>query len=70
MPNSVNGEDLCQANRVIVYLGDEADDSDQAFEDIHVTAEDELTNSSISEKSQTAILKLLKRPWFQRIWVS
>jgi hypothetical protein len=59
-----------QANRVIVYLGNEADGSDQAFEDIRVAAEDEPTNSSISEKSQTAILKLLKRPWFQRIWVS
>ena len=59
-----------QANRVIVYLGDAADDSDQALQDIRAAAEDGPTNSSISEKTQKAILKLFKRPWFQRIWVS
>jgi hypothetical protein len=59
-----------QANRVIVYLGKAADDSDQALEDIRIAAEDGSTNPSISEKSQKAILKLLKRLWFQRIWVS
>jgi hypothetical protein len=59
-----------QANRVIVYLGEAADDSDQALQDIRVAAEDESTNSSNSEKSQKAILKLLERPWFRRIWVS
>jgi hypothetical protein len=59
-----------QANRVVVYLGVAADASDQALEDIRVAAEDESTNLSISEKSQKVILKLLERPWFQRIWVS
>jgi hypothetical protein len=59
-----------QANRVIVYLGEAADDSDQALEDICIAAEDESTTSSKSEKSQKSILELLKRPWFQRIWVS
>jgi hypothetical protein len=59
-----------QANRVIVYLGEAADDSDQALEDVRGAAENESANSSISEKSQKAILKLLERPWFQRIWVS
>jgi hypothetical protein len=59
-----------QANRVIVYLGDSAHNSDQALEDIRIAAEDGSTNSSISEKRQEAILKLLERPWFRRIWVS
>ena len=58
-----------QADRVIVWLGKAADDSDQALEDIRVAAEGEFTNSSNNEKSQKAILKLLKRPWFRRIWV-
>jgi hypothetical protein len=58
------------ANRVVVYLGEAADDSDQALEDIRVSAGDESTKSSISEKSQEAVLKLVKRQWFRRIWVS
>ncbi|KAM0158435.1 hypothetical protein ACHAPG_004113 [Botrytis cinerea] len=80
------------ANRVIVYLGEAADDSDQALESIRVAAEDESTEDEsvegesvefestrgespeaelegINETSQRGILKLLKRPWFQRIWV-
>jgi hypothetical protein len=59
-----------QANRVIVYLGEAADNSDLAFEDIRIAAEDESTNLSHSEEGQKAILKLLERPWFRRIWVS
>ncbi len=59
-----------QANRVVVYLGEAVDDSDQALEDIRVAAEDESTILLKSERSQKAILKLLERPWFQRIWVS
>lgn len=79
-----------QADRVIVYLGEAADGSDQALEDIRVAAEDEgvatedenvvteveivavkdeSTSLSNSERSQEAILKLLMRPWFRRIWV-
>ena len=58
-----------QANHVIIWLGEAADNSDQAFEDIRVAAEDEFTNSLIEETSQKAILKLLERLWFRRIWV-
>ena len=58
-----------QANRVIVWLGEEADNSDQALEDIRVAAEGDFMNSSNNKKSQKAILKLLERPWFRRIWV-
>jgi hypothetical protein len=59
-----------QANRVIVYLGEAVNDSDQALEDIRVAAEDESTTLSKSKKSQESILKLLEKPWFRRIWVS
>jgi len=59
-----------QANRVIVYLGEATHNSDQAFEDIRAATEDRPANSSISKKSQDAILKLLERSWFRRIWVS
>ncbi|KIM99850.1 hypothetical protein OIDMADRAFT_125975 [Oidiodendron maius Zn] len=58
-----------QANRVIVYLGEAADDSDQALEDIRVAAEDDSVNSSNNRQRQSAIFKLLERPWFRRIWV-
>ncbi|OCL01779.1 hypothetical protein AOQ84DRAFT_328482, partial [Glonium stellatum] len=58
-----------QANRVIVWLGEAADNSDQALEDIRVAAESECTNSLNNENSQKAILRLLERPWFRRIWV-
>jgi hypothetical protein len=59
-----------QANRVIVHLGEAAEDSDQALEDIRVAAEDESLNLLQSEKSQKDIIKLLERPWFRRIWVT
>ena len=58
-----------QASRVIIWLGEGTDDSDQAFEDICNAAEDEGTNS-LKETNQKAILKLLERSWFRRIWVS
>ncbi|KAE9363923.1 HET-domain-containing protein [Stipitochalara longipes BDJ] len=58
-----------QANRVIVYLGEPADDSDQALEYIRAAAVDESKTSFKSEKSQNAILRLLEQPWFRRIWV-
>ncbi|CZR58311.1 related to heterokaryon incompatibility protein [Phialocephala subalpina] len=58
-----------QANRVIVWLGEAADDSDRAIEEIRVTASKKSTNSSNNETIQQAILKLLQRPWFRRIWV-
>ncbi|KAF7862501.1 hypothetical protein EAF04_007374 [Stromatinia cepivora] len=56
------------ADRVIVYLGEAADNSDQALKSIRV-AEDEFMSSMISTENKKQILELLKRPWFQRIWV-
>jgi hypothetical protein len=55
-----------QANRVIVWLGKAEDDSNRAFEAIRSVAEDESTDVSSSQK---AVLALLQRPWFERIWV-
>ena len=59
-----------KASRVIVWLGEAAGDSDQALEIIRKATEEEHTNSAIDETNQQAILNLLKRQWFQRIWVS
>jgi hypothetical protein len=57
------------ANRVIVWLGERADDSDQAVEEIRAAAGKKSTNSSENQTIQKAILRLLQRPWFRRIWV-
>jgi hypothetical protein len=57
-----------QANRVIIWLGEAADDSDLAVEEIRVAGSKKSMNSS-NEKIQRAILALLGRPWFRRIWV-
>ncbi|KAL8295073.1 hypothetical protein RB600_000848 [Gaeumannomyces tritici] len=74
-----------KANRVIVWLGDAADNGDQALEAIRMAAQEQHTNSAIyepnhqatlaqtnssnNEANKQAILRLLQRPWFQRIWV-
>ncbi|KAF1957119.1 ankyrin [Byssothecium circinans] len=55
-----------QANRVIVWLGKEEDDSNQALEIIRSVAEDGSINVANNQK---AVLGLLQRPWFERIWV-
>ncbi|CAD6442099.1 793e49d4-ccd2-4d74-b9fa-d4cb86995273 [Sclerotinia trifoliorum] len=60
-----------QANRVIVYLGKAADDSDLALESIRIGAEGENFISDFVDYNMAgkSFLELLKRPWFQRIWV-
>ncbi|RYP52665.1 hypothetical protein DL768_002221 [Monosporascus sp. mg162] len=63
-----------KASRVIVWLGEAAADSDQAIEYIRTAAVEEsskslVDESLVNETSQQAILTLLQRPWFQRIWV-
>jgi hypothetical protein len=57
-----------QANRVVVWLGDSADDSDLALEEIRVARDKHFTESN-NERIQQAVLALLQRPWFERIWV-
>lgn len=58
-----------QANRVVVWLGGAADDSDLALEEIRTARGKKSTNSLDSERIQQAVLTLLQRPWFRRIWV-
>ncbi|KAL8303409.1 hypothetical protein RB594_008411 [Gaeumannomyces avenae] len=57
------------ASRVIVWLGKAASDSDQAFEALRRAAGGRRAPPAIDEPTQQAILTLLERPWFQRIWV-
>jgi hypothetical protein len=58
-----------KASRVIVWLGEAASDSNQALRVLRKAAEEQYANSAIGETNQRAILALLERPWFQRIWV-
>jgi hypothetical protein len=60
-----------QANRVVVWLGEAADDSDLAFEEIRVAGgkKSKSTNPLDCGSIQQAVLALLQRPWFRRIWV-
>ena len=58
-----------EANRVIIWLGETADDSDRAIEEIRIASGNKSTHSSNDETAQQAILALLQRPWFRRIWV-
>jgi hypothetical protein len=58
-----------KANRVIVWLGEAADGSDEVIEEIRATASKKSTSSLNGETIQPKILALLQRPWFRRIWV-
>ena len=57
-----------KASRVIVWLGETADDSDGALEAIR-TARKKFIISPNEEMIPKAILILLQRSWFRRIWV-
>jgi hypothetical protein len=57
------------SNRVVVWLEDAADDSDLAFEEIRVAGGNKSINSLHNKTIQQAVLALLQRPWFRRIWV-
>ena len=54
-----------QAHRVTVWLGQAADNSDRAVEEIRAAAGNNSTNPSNNETIQQAILTLLQRPWFR-----
>ena len=56
-----------KANRVVVWLGEAADNSDRAFEEIRTRRKG--LEFSDNEVIQQAVLALLQRPWFRRIWV-
>jgi hypothetical protein len=59
-----------KAARVLVWLGETEDNSDIALERIRIAAENESPDSLNDKTIQQAILALLQRPWFRRIWVS
>ena len=56
-----------KASRVIIWLGERANNSNVALEAIRAAGKP--TNTSNKEMIQQAILPLLQRPWFRRIWV-
>jgi len=57
-----------QASRVLVWLGEAANNSGQALEEIRAAGRKAI-HSLNNETIQLAVLKLLERDWFQRIWV-
>ncbi|RDW64095.1 hypothetical protein BP5796_10597 [Coleophoma crateriformis] len=57
------------ANCVLVWLGEEADDSDQVLEELRVTGRKKAANFAYEETVQESVVKLLRRDWFLRIWV-
>ncbi|QRD91843.1 heterokaryon incompatibility protein-domain-containing protein [Aspergillus flavus] len=64
----------CKASYVIVWLGKAADHSDRALDTIRLAAKNtssgcESTTPWGKETNTTAVLMLLQRPWFRRVWV-
>lgn len=58
-----------KSSRVLVWLGQAETDGDHALEAIRVAAEERSVKPSMDKTNREAILRLLQRPWFQRIWV-
>lgn len=58
-----------RAHRVIVWLGDVSDDTEGALENIQYAAIDRPAKNSNRQIDQSAVSNLLRREWFQRIWV-
>jgi hypothetical protein len=58
-----------KAHRVLVWLGEAADDIEGALEDIQRAANEESTEHLYKKMNEKAIFNLLQRQWFQRIWV-
>jgi hypothetical protein len=58
-----------QANRVVIWLGEAAEDSDLALKEICLAGGKKPTTLLDNERIKLAVLALLQRPWFRRIWV-
>jgi hypothetical protein len=59
-----------QASCVVVWLGEAADNSDLALEEICIAAGGRMDSQSSNKNvAGKALLALLQRPWFRRIWV-
>jgi hypothetical protein len=56
-----------KAARILVWLGETADNSDVALESIRVAAEIESLDSMNEATIEQTALPLLQRPWFRRI---
>jgi hypothetical protein len=59
-----------QASCVIVWLGEAAENSDQALDKICITGCEGSLPSTDNEAFKKPVLTLLQRQWFRRIWVS
>jgi hypothetical protein len=63
-----------QASRVVVWLGEAGDErGGSALQEIRRVAAEEMSGSSelkISAETKQGVLALLRRQWFERIWVS
>ncbi|KAH8725716.1 heterokaryon incompatibility protein-domain-containing protein, partial [Phaeosphaeriaceae sp. PMI808] len=57
-----------KASHVIVWLGEAQDHGDRALELIRIAGKNSVNSSNAGPFDQ-AILQLLERPWFRRIWV-
>jgi len=61
---------FAKASRVIVWLGEAKDNSDEALRAIHAAAATtKIAKSPTDEVVKSAILALLKREWYGRVWV-
>lgn len=58
-----------KANCVLVWLGEAADNSDLALEQIRIAGSRGPVDYSSEARVQKAVLALLQRQWFRRIWV-
>lgn len=57
------------ASSVIVWLGEQADNSDQALEAIRRAASEKAIDLADNQSINRDIIRLLQRRWFRRIWV-
>ena len=58
-----------EATRVIVWLGEMANGSNEAIQYINLAAQNGRAGWQGMQKHQSAVLSLLQRPWFKRVWV-
>jgi hypothetical protein len=59
-----------QATHVIVWLGETAESSELALEEIRIAGSKKVITPSTDKRIQGAALALFQRPWFRRIWVN
>jgi len=65
-----------KAQCVVVWLGSASEDSEQAIQIIRASARWQASKCSgselfgVSASDRAAVVSLLERPWFERIWVS